>query len=64
MESVAYNFHDEDGSTVGKLKLHAGDDAVAVQWIDISSELKLYASHKDIVMEVLKRHLEAVDRSK
>ncbi|CAK1580336.1 unnamed protein product [Parnassius mnemosyne] len=55
METVAYNFHDHDGSTVGKLKLNAGDDAVGVRWVDITPDIKLYASHKDIVEEVSKR---------
>ncbi|KAG6452839.1 hypothetical protein O3G_MSEX007805 [Manduca sexta] len=57
MESVAYNFHDENGSTVGALKLHAGDDAVGVQWIDVTPALKLYASHKEILDVVLKKRL-------
>lgn len=60
IESVAYNFHDDDGSTVGKLELNAGDDAVGVRWIDISPELALHASHNDIVLEVYKRHLETL----
>lgn len=55
METIAYNFHDESGSTVGNLKLHAGDDAVGVRWLDITTDLHLYASHKDIVKEVVKR---------
>uniref|UniRef100_A0A0K8T3I1 Nudix hydrolase domain-containing protein n=1 Tax=Lygus hesperus TaxID=30085 RepID=A0A0K8T3I1_LYGHE len=45
METVAKNFHDEDGSFVGTLSLNAGDDAVGVSWIDVSSQLHLYASH-------------------
>lgn len=63
METVAYNFHDEDGSTVGALKLHAGDDAVGVRWVDIASTIKLYASHEGIVKEVLKRHLNLSKKS-
>ncbi|XP_026327291.1 ADP-ribose pyrophosphatase, mitochondrial isoform X2 [Hyposmocoma kahamanoa] len=57
METVAYNFHDENDSVVGTLKLHAGDDAVGVQWLDITPNLNLYASHKDIVKEVVKRKI-------
>ncbi|XP_022117805.2 ADP-ribose pyrophosphatase, mitochondrial [Pieris rapae] len=57
METVAYNFHDNDGSIVGELQLNAGDDAVGVCWVDITSDLKLYASHKDIVDSVLARHV-------
>lgn len=52
METVAYNFHDETGSTVGSIKLHAGDDAVGVRWVDVDSNLKLYASHRDIIQAV------------
>ena len=26
METTAYNFHDDDGSTVGQFKLHAGNE--------------------------------------
>lgn len=55
MESVANSFHDESGDTVGGLHLNAGDDAVGVQWVDITPELKLYASHKEMVNEVYKR---------
>lgn len=51
MESMACNFHDEQGTVVGNLKLNAGDDAVGVQWVDITPDIKLYASHKDIVLE-------------
>ena len=55
MESVAYNFHDETGEIVGKLKLHAGDDARNVRWLDIDKALKLYASHSNIVEQVAMR---------
>lgn len=61
IESVAYNFHDDNGSTVGALKLHAGDDAVGVRWVDVTPDIKLYASHKTIVMEVLKRRIRVFD---
>lgn len=54
IETIAYNFHDESGLTVGLLKLHAGDDAVGVRWVDITPDLKLYASHTEIVNSVLK----------
>ncbi|XP_026499580.1 ADP-ribose pyrophosphatase, mitochondrial [Vanessa tameamea] len=56
METVAYNFHDESGSIVSSLNLQAGDDAVGVQWVDITSDINLYASHKDIVNRVLIKH--------
>ncbi|XP_014248972.1 ADP-ribose pyrophosphatase, mitochondrial isoform X6 [Cimex lectularius] len=56
METVAQNFHDEDGSSVSKLNLQAGDDAIGVCWLDISKDLKLYASHSDFIEIVAKRH--------
>jgi len=45
METVAMLFHDSEGTGVAKFKLHAGDDAVGVQWLTLSQDLKLYASH-------------------
>lgn len=56
METIAYNFHDGHGDSVGHLKLHAGDDAVGVRWADIGSNLKLYASHKDMIEKVASLH--------
>lgn len=55
METVALNFHDEDGSRVGAFPLNAGDDAKGVKWTDISRNLKLYASHSEFISEVAKR---------
>lgn len=49
METVACNFHDETGDNVGRFELHAGDDAVGVEWKDVDSSLKLYASHSDFI---------------
>lgn len=49
METVAVNFHDEDGSFLDKLNFEAGDDAIAVHWEDISGDLKLYASHSLLI---------------
>jgi ADP-ribose pyrophosphatase len=45
METVAVNFHDEDGKTFSKFTLQAGDDAGAVKWMTLDSDLVLYASH-------------------
>ncbi|KAK3914420.1 ADP-ribose pyrophosphatase, mitochondrial [Frankliniella fusca] len=45
METVASHFHDERGDSAGALPLEAGDDAVGVRWMDLSADLKLYASH-------------------
>lgn len=57
METVAVNFHDETGNSVSELPLQAGDDAGQVQWVDIDSELSLYASHSYFLEVVAKeRH--------
>ncbi|XP_052859897.1 ADP-ribose pyrophosphatase, mitochondrial [Anopheles cruzii] len=53
METVAVNFHDETGAVVGRFPLHAGDDAAKVRWMDVSEEVKLYASHSNIVKRVV-----------
>merc|ERR1712226_29721 len=55
METTAYNFHDDDGTTVGRVKLQAGDDAAKVRWQDIDKDVKLYASHKDFVETAAQR---------
>ncbi|XP_036336332.1 ADP-ribose pyrophosphatase, mitochondrial [Rhagoletis pomonella] len=55
IETVAYNFHDEDGTQVGKLMLSAGDDAANVKWLDTDSSIQLHANHVDIVKQVIER---------
>ncbi|CAB3261535.1 unnamed protein product [Arctia plantaginis] len=57
MESAAYNFHDNNGTVVGGMKLHAGSDAAGVRWVDITSDFELYACHKKIVLEVYNKLL-------
>ncbi|XP_012277187.1 ADP-ribose pyrophosphatase, mitochondrial [Orussus abietinus] len=52
METVALNFHDEDGSTVGTVSLKAGDDASNVRWMDISAQLNLYANHSEFIKRI------------
>ncbi|XP_041868409.1 ADP-ribose pyrophosphatase, mitochondrial [Melanotaenia boesemani] len=59
METVAVNFHDEQGNSVSELPLQAGDDAGQVQWADIDSSLALYASHSlflELVAKERKAH--------
>ena len=59
METVAYNFHDDTGSKVGQFPLRAGDDAANICWMELNSNVKLYASHKDmlkIVVDKLDAH--------
>uniref|UniRef100_A0A1I8NHG4 Nudix hydrolase domain-containing protein n=1 Tax=Musca domestica TaxID=7370 RepID=A0A1I8NHG4_MUSDO len=54
METVAYNFHDETGTHVGKLKLSAGDDAAKVQWMDLDRNKELHANHSWIIEKIIK----------
>jgi len=56
METVAMNFHDECGDSVGRIKLNAGDDAVGVQWTDIDGTLSLFASHRDFIELTATKH--------
>jgi len=56
LETVACNFHDNDGTTVGRIPLTAGDDAQAVRWLSIDRPISLYASHSKFVENIcLKR---------
>lgn len=53
------NFHDETGDFLRKLKFEAGDDAIGIQWTDVDSEVKLYASHSRLIQataELRKAH--------
>ena len=36
--------------------MFVGDDAVGVQWMDITSEIRLFASHIDMIKEVVDVH--------
>ncbi|XP_078277198.1 ADP-ribose pyrophosphatase, mitochondrial-like isoform X2 [Rhinoraja longicauda] len=54
METVAMNYHDETGESVGKLALQAGDDAGAVKWMDIEKVQNLYASHTHFLHQLIK----------
>ena len=56
METVAVNFHDDSGTSGGLFPVCAGDDAVNVRWMDISRDLKLYASHSDFIAKVVAKH--------
>lgn len=55
METIATLFHDNNGAHVGMLKLHAGDDAVGVKWVDLDKSLKLYANHLLFLEKIAKR---------
>jgi len=53
METTAIHFHDDTGDQVGTFPLAAGDDAGAIQWMRLSEQVDLYASHKDFVQKVV-----------
>lgn len=53
METVVYNFHDDDRSAMKGIKLSAGDDASHAVWKDIDSDLRLYASHRLFIQQVV-----------
>ncbi|KAF6768328.1 ADP-ribose pyrophosphatase mitochondrial [Paragonimus kellicotti] len=55
METIAVNFHDETGDSIAQLNLQAGDDARKVCWMDVGSEVKLYANHRDFLELVAKQ---------
>ena len=52
METICVNFHDENNDTVGGFNLVGGDDAERSQWMELNSNLKLFASHIDFLREV------------
>jgi ADP-ribose pyrophosphatase len=52
METIACNFHDETGTLVGSFNLVGGDDAEHATWMEMSSNLRLFASHVDFLREV------------
>lgn len=43
------------GETMDNLTLEAGDDAGKVKWVDISDQLKLYASHSQFIKLVAEK---------
>jgi len=59
METVAFNFHDDTGKKVGQFPLKAGDDAANICWMKLQDNMKLYASHKEmlkLVVDKLEAH--------
>ncbi|KAK1135724.1 ADP-ribose pyrophosphatase, mitochondrial [Melipona bicolor] len=55
METVALNFHDQNNSVVGNIKLIAGDDARNVKWMDIDRNLNLYANHSEFIKKTAEK---------
>ncbi|XP_077976552.1 ADP-ribose pyrophosphatase, mitochondrial-like isoform X2 [Styela clava] len=56
METTAVNFHDKDGTSFAKMPLEGGDDARSARWMDVSSSLKLYASHSSFLKSTAEYH--------
>ncbi|XP_059485329.1 ADP-ribose pyrophosphatase, mitochondrial [Neocloeon triangulifer] len=57
METVVVNYHDRDGTYFKNIKLKSGDDAIGVQWKNLTDDLKLYASHSFFLKKVKELHL-------
>ena len=52
---LVFNYHDEK-NILSLLKLKAGSDAADVRWMEINSNLKLFASHKDFIKKTAELH--------
>lgn len=51
----AVNYHNDTGEIMDHLPLETGDDAKKVKWVDISDQLKLYASHSQFIQLVAEK---------
>lgn len=60
METTCVHFHIDDEDLAKNLKLEAGSDAAKVKWVTITDDLKLYASHKDMVDLAVKNFKKSV----
>jgi len=60
METSCFHVHVNDKAILKNLKLEAGDDAKDAKWIKVSDDdpdfSHLYASHRQIVLDTLKRN--------
>ncbi|TMS35606.1 hypothetical protein L596_002972 [Steinernema carpocapsae] len=54
METIVVNFHDDRG-LLDTVKFKAGDDAVNVGWVDVKSDIPLYASHESFIRLLAER---------
>ena len=48
----AFNFHDAHNEHLSRVELSAGDDAGEVFWLDVDSQLPLFASHAAFLARV------------
>lgn len=56
METVVHSFHDAKNRIFKNFDLKAGDDATNVKWMDIDSDMELYASHKQFIEAVANKY--------
>ncbi len=56
METVVQSFHDGNNKVFKNFELKAGDDASNVQWMDINSDIQLYATHKEFIEKVANKY--------
>lgn len=56
METVVHSFHDAKNSIFKNFDLKAGDDATNVKWMDINSDMELYASHKSFIEKAANKY--------
>lgn len=56
METVVHSFHDASNKIFKNFKLKAGDDAANVAWMDVNSDLSLYAMHKHFIELAAKKY--------
>lgn len=54
METTCVNYHDEEGNSLSKFKLTAGDDAGDVAWTPYHDGIKLYATHATFIETIWK----------
>uniref|UniRef100_H2ZBV6 Nudix hydrolase domain-containing protein n=1 Tax=Ciona savignyi TaxID=51511 RepID=H2ZBV6_CIOSA len=56
IETSVFNFHDDNGSTFDRIKLHPGEETSGVQWKRIDQSINLFASHFQFLEKVAKMH--------
>lgn len=56
METSVQSFHDGSNKVFKNFELKAGDDASSVTWMDINSDIELYATHKQFIEQVANKY--------
>ena len=54
METTAFHFHCSPEIAM-RLPLEAGDDAAKVMWTNITTDMQLYASHRNMVFDAIRK---------